>query len=1018
MGFEKLIQISGTETKRNISVRSKRTVRDREYGKKRTTSSKLGCENCPSKQNWKHGVKPIFGIVAGHRLSEGGAWTEVPGVPKKKIMVWAQSPGPQENKQRIELIGPSGDWFWKEMAKAGITRDACDIQNAVRCFPVDYQEEEWPSLKMRSPNKEEIKCCSFYTNAAAEQSTARVHLIFGAVAHKAVLGQEFKKNRKVFYSERLRGTVFCLDHPSYFLRSGFGGKGQNNAPTDRLKTFRRLLKQAQQVVAMGKTSKFAWVKSRQYTPVENRITARKAYRDIKLKARSRMIAVDSEHSRGVSLCYSFITEPGKGWVFPTDAKLGLKISPNTRRLCKKLVKKLLTDPKVRKALHHGSSDVGDTKKHLGVDIEGYEYDTEYGEYFVNPDISKAYGLDAITDRRFPKFAGAKEIILPEAFSDEWLAGRGLVRDEIRPSHHMKLYDAARKENGLDFARIPWPKLYLRCALDADITKRIQITTSKKVNPPLMRLYRDSAFVLARMEKTGPLFDYQWSKQLRGLYPMHAEYCGKRLTKLAKKYGMKKFKPSSPQQITILLFDKLKLTMPPDPKRRRDDDKPQKTNTQKETLKQMVGQHWCVQLVLDFRTNKKTESTYQEGYEKCANINGGRLRTKFWLTGTDTGRLSSGGGKEKVQGDKSIINLQNIHGDKLIQSQLISDPRWREIQKDWKSKVLDIQVTHYVDAEGKKKEKWVYEGGFTEDNWQQFGDYYVMLGFDFAQMEMRFLAELSNDKELQRMFSDPKNDPHSMIGNKLTGISIEKIKNDDRVRRMIKALQFGIIYGLKAPGLVANLAAQGIVVTIKKMEQFIEKYFQRFRGARTLLDSLVDDAEINGYVETVFGFRRPINVEEQKFLGNEWEGAYWANQAVNSPIQGGAHQMMLISVAGVKRRPVTYSLLQKPSLEIHDALYFFVQLKNLWLAIKQGKNLLEKEPIRVCKSEFDIDWHVPLKAEPKAGFRFGVQVKDLGLEGGPQTTSEFLNKWCQGSREHNLKLKYELKKLEAVLARTI
>lgn len=1015
MPFEKLIQI---KTKPERDVRNPKAVRVREKRGNRVNRTKLGCDNCPSKENWKHGVKPVFGRVAGFKLRRGPEWgDQKEGWVPKKIMVWAQSLGPQENRQRIELIGPSGEWLWRELEKVGILRKHCDIQNVMRCYPVDYDPDEYPALRMRSPSKEEVKCCSVYTQAAIEKVTARVHLIFGAIAHKAVLGPEFKKNRKIFYSERLKGTVFCLDHPSFFLRGGFGGKGQSRVPTDRLKIFRRTLAQAKQVADLGKQDKFGYIKSRKYIPVVTRKLARKAYKQIKLAAKKVWIAVDSEHGmvkgERKSLCYAFATGAGKVWVFPTDARKKLEISPATRSLCKKLVKKLLTDLTVKKTFQHGSSDVEATQKYLGVTIAGYEYDTEYGEYFVYPDKSKAYGLDAISDRRFPKFAGAKEIILPEAFKDSWLEGRRLSREKLKPTHYMKLYDAARKENGFEYGQIPWSKLYLRCAADADVTKRIEITTRRQVNPPLMRLYRDAAFTLARMERTGPLFDYLWSKKTRGLYPRIAQESGDKITGLAKSLGMKNFKPGSPKKVERLLFKKLKLQMPPDPKRRRDDDRPVKTNTQKETLKQMVTQHWVVQEILDYRVNKKTESTYQDGYEKCANINGGRLRTKFWLTGTDTGRLSSGGGKEKIAGDKSVVNLQNIHGDKIIQSQLISDPRWREIQDAWKDKILDMHEKVVRDKDGNEKKIWVYEGGLTEKDCRQFDDFYVMLGFDFAQMEMRFLAELSRDRELQRMFSDPKNDPHSMVGHALTGWPVEQIKNDDRIRRIVKALQFGIVYGLKAAGLVANLAAQGVIVTESKMQRFIDKYFERFKGARRLLDRLIEQAERNGFVETIFRFRRPINVEEQQYLGEEWEGAYWKNQAVNSPIQGGAHQMMLISVAALHRRPERYNLLQKPSMEIHDALYFFVKLRHLWNAVKQGFDLLEKEPVRICKSEFGIDWHVPLKAEPKAGFRFGAQVKNLGMRGeGPMTTAEFLNKWCQASREQNLKLRSKLRELGA------
>src|SRR5205807_789213 len=119
--------------------------------------------------------------------------------------------------------------------------------------------------------------------------------------------------------------------------------------------------------------------------------------------------------------------------------------------------------------------------------------------------------------------------------------------------------------------------------------------------------------------------------------------------------------------------------------------------------------------------------------------------------------------------------------------------------------------------------------------------------------------------------------------------------------------------------------------------------------------------------------------------------------------------LLMAVAGLERDKEKYNLLQHPQLEIHDAIYFRVKLKDLWKALPQGVDLLEKEPIRVCKEEFGIDWHVPLKAEASAGFRFGVKVKVLGEK--VKTTSEFLNKWCVKQREAAIELQKELRKLD-------
>ena len=186
-------------------------------------SSKLGCEYCPL--NEVPEIRKIKGTVEG-----------------KDIFVWAQSPGLDENREKRELVGRSGQFLWGELKRVGITRERCDIQNVVRCVPADRVESVWPppKLKMRDPTKEEIRCCSLYTIQAIEKQKAKLHLVFGEIAQKALLGTEYKKDKKVFWSEKLNGNVVCLAHPSYFIRKGYGGD-KSRKPNAQLLEFRERL---------------------------------------------------------------------------------------------------------------------------------------------------------------------------------------------------------------------------------------------------------------------------------------------------------------------------------------------------------------------------------------------------------------------------------------------------------------------------------------------------------------------------------------------------------------------------------------------------------------------------------------------------------------------------------------------------------------------------------------------------------------------------------------------------------
>jgi len=138
------------------------------------------------------------------------------------------------------------------------------------------------------------------------------------------------------------------------------------------------------------------------------------------------------------------------------------------------------------------------------------------------------------------------------------------------------------------------------------------------------------------------------------------------------------------------------------------------------------------------------------------------------------------------------------------------------------------------------------------------------------------------------------------------------------------------------------------------------------------------AEEKGYVENMFGFRRPLNTGEQTEEGDT--GAYWGNQAINTPIQGSAHHLMLMGVATLKRKAKHYlKLLGIPTMEVHDALYFFVRLKDMIRAKMRGKELLEQEPLKIIKKEYpDIKWRMPLVVESKQGFRLGDTVENEGM----------------------------------------
>ncbi len=962
---------------------------------------KRGCNFCPL--NEVKGLKKVFGKVRG-----------------KDIFIWAQSPGPQENKAEKELVGPSGDFLWAELRRVGIKRDMCDIQNVVRCMPADRQNYTWPPLRMRAPSKEEVKCCSIYNEQALEKSKAKLHLVFGQVAASVLLKGEFNKEKRIFFSDILNGWVVYLDHPAYFIRQGYRA-GVERTPSSSLVRFREDIKRAKALYKSKKFDKFEFVKSQQNIGITTRKMARYAYNKlVKYAKRGYRLIADMEegkldkdgkpddNGKSTALCCGFTAKAGVNYTFILEHP-HKHVSNECRMLNRILVKKLLKRSDIKKAFHYGVSDVDSAKRLLNVQVNGYDYDTLLASFFHDPDAKK-YGLDAVSQRSYPDFQDYKDIVGPEAFTKKF--GETIAKKK-KLTLGQKV-DEAHKKGGLNLARLPWKKMVVYNGSDCHLEKLIERDTIKSgdVNQNLMQLYIDSGFILYRMERDPacrPLFDYDWHAKLVDLVPKRVKVLERKIRKLAGKYAYVphaktgkirklKFKPNSRSHLLWLIYTKMKCKFTPEQGKK---GKPDKPNTRANTLKRLAIRYPKVNIVPEYSAATKMMSTYVDGYYKCAELNDGHLRTNWKQTGTGSGRLSSGKTKDKT--NDSVINFQNIHGDPLIKCLLIAELQWRKLYAYW---MRHVEIEYIGRNKNTKQKEYRYHGGFTKATWSIFENYYVFLGFDFSQMELRVLCQESRDKGLIRMFS-LGTDPHVEVGHALTGWPREVIAKDERRRKLIKNMQFGLVYGLQGEGLFKFLIAQGVKTTRKEVDEYHAKYFAEFPGVKDLYDESKDFLEQNGFVENLFGFRRHINVDEQKEMGEDYEGAYWGNQALNTKIQGAAAQMLLFSIAMLHRNPEEYNRLKDPQLEIHDALYFRIKLKYLFEGIKQGNKLMVKEPVRIAEEEFDIDWKVKLQAKPKAGLRFGVMVEGIGSDKIPNEW-DFMNEWCLENYKLDRQYKRELR----------
>ena len=894
-----------------------------ELKKKKGKPAFRGCDYCP--RNNVKGIKKVKGTVEG-----------------KKIFIWVQSPGPNENIEGKELVGRAGQWLWMQLKAVGITRKDCDIQNVVRCFPADYSHT-LNRFVMRDPTKEEIFCCSLYTDQAIVKSKAQVHLVFGRIAAEALFGKKKEKLSRTFWSDKLNGRVFLFDHPSYFIRG--------TATHSKIVDFKNTLLLVKKFLSRP-PGRFGYLETQDYKGIVTIKAAKLEAKRIRRKAKSRRIVFDLEEGNlggeQIALCAGFSYRPGRARCFLLEHMTGVQVGSKVRRGIRKVVVGLLSDPNIRYSMHHGSYDVPAVRRLLNTRIGNYDFDTNFSEYLAYPG-RRSYKLSEVAEVRFPDFVDHKKIIEP------YIVPEGMTLAE------------ASKRGKLNLAWVPWEKMILYNCADADLEKRVEVSTKDKINLPLLHIYRDAQFTMERMEPNGPFFDYKQEKKLEQIYPVKVKRLTNQLQVMARDPN---FNPGSPPQVAKILYDKLKAPIL---------DKHQKRTTDKRTLELLENKYPFAKVLNEFRRAKKIESTYLASFKRSADTFNGRLRTIWWLTGTITGRGSSGAGKDKDK-NNPLVNLQNIHGDVHLQNMVVSDINWRDVYEAWKNP--------------DKSKNW----------WKEFEDYHVLLSLDGAQMEIRQLAQETMDPEYIKIFKED-GDIHSEVGHAMTGWPIKVIVENKQKRKLVKNFHFGLIYGCEDESMVDYLKAKGVdksLATLPKVQEFSRGYFKRFKKVKLFIDAKRKEVKRTGGVTNIFGFRVPINVEGEK------GGGFWANQAINFPIQGGAHQILTMALALLTRKPQTYKKIRTPQMEIHDALVFRVKLRDLFDMMRLAKRLLEHDVLRVIKNQFGIDWQIPLKAEANAGFRLGTQVE---VKDG-MTVEMFLNNWCKKNREITIELQKELRAVAA------
>ena len=267
---------------------------------------------------------------------------------------------------------------------------------------------------------------------------------------------------------------------------------------------------------------------------------------------------------------------------------------------------------------------------------------------------------------------------------------------------------------------------------------------------------------------------------------------------------------------------------------------------------------------------------------------GRIHTSYVQTGTSTGRLSS-----------ENPNLQNIP---------IRSERGRAI-----------------------RDAFTVGKGFE-----------TLLTADYSQIEMRILAHLSNDAGLIEAFNLGE-DLHRYVGSRIYGVEPSEVTS--AMRSKVKAMSYGLVYGLSEYGLAKQLR-----ISNADAKQLMNDYFLRFGGVRRYLAKVVDDAKIEGYTVTSYGRRRPFDDLQSKIFTIR-ENARRA--ALNAPIQGTAADIMKIAMTNVGKAIEAAGLKSRILLQVHDELVFEVAKGEL----EALKTLVQQEMQNAAKLSVPLEVHI-------------------------------------------------------------
>jgi DNA polymerase-1 len=187
-------------------------------------------------------------------------------------------------------------------------------------------------------------------------------------------------------------------------------------------------------------------------------------------------------------------------------------------------------------------------------------------------------------------------------------------------------------------------------------------------------------------------------------------------------------------------------------------------------------------------------------------------------------------------------------------------------------------------------------------------YESLLTADYSQIEMRIMAHLSGDLALIEAFRSGE-DLHSYVASRVFGVPTDEVT--PAMRSKIKAMSYGLAYGLSSFGLSKQLS-----IEVSEAASLMTDYFSRFGGVRDYLTGVVEEARTTGYTATILGRRRYL---PDLTSDNRQRREMAERMALNAPIQGSAADLIKVAMLGVERELVTRGLQSRLLLQVHDEL---------------------------------------------------------------------------------------------------